>query len=202
MYVPKINEMAGFHEIADFMKRFGFATIISVQDNVPVATHLPFVVTILDNEIKIYSHFAKANPQWKDIEAGKVLVIFSEPHAYISPANYEHSLNVPTWNYIAVHVYGQVKVIEEEKEVLSILEDTIDFYEEAYKNQWNELPQTFKEKMAKGVVAFEVNISDIQAKKKLSQNKTKQEQEKIVDTLSKSINSNEKIIADYMKEAL
>ena len=202
MYIPKANEMNDTHEIVNFMKRFGFATIISVQDNIPVATHLPFTVTEKDDEIKLYSHFAKANSQWKNIEANKVLIIFSEPHAYISPNNYDQFLSVPTWNYIAVHVYGKVKIIEEQNNVLNIVETAIDNYETSYKNQWNQLPQEFKEKMLKGIVAFEINITEIQAKKKLSQNKTKQEQERIIDTLSKSFNSNEKLIAEYMNKAL
>lgn len=202
MYVPKTNEMTDIHEITDFMKRFSFATIISVQDNIPVATHLPFIVTTKNNEVKLYSHFAKANSQWKDIEANKVLVIFSEPHAYISPTNYDSFLSVPTWNYIAVHIYGQANIITEQDNVMSLLENTIDTYESAYKSQWNQLPQDFKEKMIKGIVAFEINISDIQAKKKLSQNKTKQEQERITDTLSKSMDGNEKLIAEYMNKML
>lgn len=202
MYVPKINEMTDIHEITGFMKRFSFATIVSVQDGVPVATHLPFVIGVNDNEIKLYSHFAKANLQWKNIEANEVLVIFSEPHAYISPAHYDQFLSVPTWNYIAVHVYGKAEIIREENDIIQLLENTIDNYESSYRSQWNQLPQDFKEKMLKGIVAFEVKISDIQAKKKLSQNKTKQEQERIIDTLSKSTDGNEKLIADYMNKML
>lgn len=200
MYVPKINEVTDIHEITDFMKRFSFATIVSMQNNLPVATHLPFIVSASNNKIKLYSHFAKANPQWKDIEANKVLVIFSGPHAYISPGNYDSFLSVPTWNYIAVHVYGEVKIIEEDSEVMRLLENTVDNYESSYKKQWHQLPPDFKEKMTKGIVAFEVKIWDIQAKKKLSQNKTKKEQERIIDTLSKSTDDNEKLIADYMNK--
>lgn len=111
MYVPKINEVTDIHEIVDFMKRFSFAAIVSVQNNLPVATHLPFVVIVKNDTITLYSHFAKANPQWKNIEDDTVLVIFSEPHAYISPVHYDQFLSVPTWNYISVHVYGKVKTV-------------------------------------------------------------------------------------------
>ena len=200
MYIPQINEMTDIHEITDFMKRFSFAAIVSAQDNLPVATHLPFVVAAKDSEIKLYSHFAKANPQWKNIDAVKVLVIFSEPHAYISPTNYDEFLSVPTWNYVAVHVYGQVKIISEQDEVLSLLENTIGNYESSYKSRWNELPQDFKEKMTDEIVAFEVTVSDVQAKKKLSQNKTKQEREKIINALSKSANGSEQLTAEYMRK--
>jgi transcriptional regulator len=198
MYIPQTNKMTDIHEIVNFMQRFSFATIVSVQNEMPVATHLPFVVVEKDNEIKLYSHFAKANAQQNNIESGKVLIIFSEPHAYISPTNYDQFLSVPTWNYIAVHVYGEIKIVSEQKEVVSILERTINTYESSYTTQWNQLPRDFKDKMMHGIVAFEVCVSDIQAKKKLSQNKTKKEQEKIINTLSKSADSNEKLIAEYM----
>lgn len=186
-------------EIVEFMKRFSFATIISAKDNYPVATHLPFLVTLVDDVIILTAHFAKANEQWKDIEDGDVLVIFSEPHAYISPSNYDKMLNVPTWNYISIHCYGRATIISERQRVIEILENTIDNYEPSYKKEWCGLPEEYKTGMANGIVAFEIRVDDIQAKKKLSQNKNEQEQRKIIETLSKSGDTNEKLIAEYMK---
>src|SRR3954447_14680999 len=119
MYIPKLNLMTDKGEIVDFMQRFSFATIITAKDNYPVGTHLPFVVALRDDHIILSSHFAKANDQWEDIVGNQVLVIFSEPHAYISPRNYEKELNVPTWNYIAVHAYGRATLITEQSKVLS-----------------------------------------------------------------------------------
>jgi len=145
------------------------------------------------------SHFAKSNEQWKDIETNKVLIIFSEPNAYISPKNYDKKLNVPTWNYISVHAYGEGKIITETDKVFKILESTIDNYEIDYEQQWNNLPEEYKLEMSKGIVAFEVVVTDLQAKKKLSQNKTVSEQNNIINSLSKSIDCNEKLIADYMR---
>jgi len=144
------------------------------------------------------SHFAKANEQWKDIERNKILVIFSEPHAYISPSNYEKELNVPTWNYISIHSYGKGRLITNTEKIIELLEKTIDNYEESYKRQWDSLPDDYKINMSKGIIAFEIEVVDLQAKKKLSQNKTKTEQKNIISSLSKSDNSNEKLIADYM----
>lgn len=186
-------------EIVEFMKRFSFATIITAKDNYPIATHLPFLVTRTDDHIILTSHFAKANEQWKDIENNNVLVIFSEPHAYISPQNYDKELEVPTWNYISVHSYGKAAVVTEQERVINILEKTIDNYDLSYRQQWNKLPNDYKSGMTKGIVAFEILVADIQAKKKLSQNKTDNEQRKIIDTLSNSCDTNEKLIADYMK---
>ena len=186
-------------EIVDFMQRFSFATIITAKDNLPTATHLPFLVTLQDDKIVLSSHFAKANDHWKDIENGKILVIFSEPHAYISPNNYDKVLNVPTWNYIAVHAYGQAKLITDTDQVFKLLENSINSFEESYKTQWDNLPNDYKLGMAKGIVGFEIEVTDLQAKKKLSQNKTANEQANIINSLSASTDTNEKLIADYMK---
>ena len=200
MYIPKINLATDKDEIVAFMKKFSFATIITAKDNLPIATHLPFLVTVKDDSIILTAHFAKANEQWRDIENNKALVIFSEPHAYISPKHYDTKLNVPTWNYISVHVYGQGKLITETEKAFKVLEATIDIYETSYKQQWNNLPEEYKLKMIKGIVAFEIPVTDLQAKKKLSQNKTDLEKQNIIATLSKSSDTNEQLIAEYMKE--
>jgi len=199
MYIPKLNLMTDIAEIADFMQRFSFATIITAKDNYPVATHLPFVVTLKDDTIILTSHFASANEQWKAIQDNQALVIFSEPHAYISPKHYDKELNVPTWNYIAVHAYGQATLVTEQNKVLSILENTIDYYEQSYSQQWSNLPEDYKVRMMRGIVAFEIVVTDIQAKKKLSQNKTVDEQTKIIQALSASTDSNERLTGEYMK---
>jgi transcriptional regulator len=202
MYIPKSNVLSDKEEAVAFMKRFSFGTIVTSKDNVPTATHLPFLVEMADDKIVITSHFAKANEQWKDIESCKVLVIFSEPHAYISPSNYEKEQNVPTWNYISVHAYGNGRLITNAEKVLELLEKTIDNYEEAYKKQWDALSDDYKINMSKGIVAFEVEVMDLQAKKKLSQNKTVTEQRNIIQSLSKSKHATEQQIAEYMAKEL
>src|SRR4051812_37753472 len=101
MYIPKINLIGDQEEILGFMRQFSFATIVTAKDNLPVATHLPFIVSVDGDQVTLTAHFAKANNQWADIENNQVLVIFTEPHAYISPKNYDKELNVPTWNYLS-----------------------------------------------------------------------------------------------------
>jgi transcriptional regulator len=200
MYIPKINLTTDREEIVAFMKQFSFATIITAKDSFPVATHLPFVISVKDGNVILTSHFAKANEQWADIENNKALVIFSGPHAFISPKNYDKEMNVPTWNYISIHAYGQGKIITETGKVMGVLEATIDNYETVYKQQWNNLPEAYKLKMINGIVAFEIVVTDLQAKKKLSQNRTDTEKQKIIETLSKSSDTNEKLIADFMRK--
>ena len=199
MYIPTLNLTTDKNEMILFMREFSFATIITAKNNLPAATHLPFVITIKDEKVILISHFAKANEQWKDIVEHPVLVIFSQPHAYISPTHYDSELNVPTWNYMSVHAYGQGTIITDHTQTLEILEKTIDNFESAYRPQWEKLPESYKSTMIKGIVAFEIVVTDLQGKKKLSQNKKETEKQKIIETLSKSKDTNEQWIAAYME---
>ena len=200
MYIPKHFADINKDEIVSFMTEYSFGTIITAKDNTPLATHLPFVVSQQDDVITLTSHFAKANDQWRDIEEQKVLVIFSEPHAYISPKHYESALSVPTWNYIAVHAYGRCQLVTDESEVFDVLEMMIDTYERDYAKQWNNIPIDYKVKMSKGIVAFRVIVDDISAINKLSQNKKETERRQIIDYLGNSEDSNERVIAHYMEQ--
>jgi transcriptional regulator len=200
MYIPATNKFEDLAAIVAFMQQFSFGTIINIKDNVPIATHLPFIVTKEEDSVKIVSHFALGNEQWKYLEGNKSLIIFSEPHAYISPSHYDAHESVPTWNYISVHAYGQAKIVRNEKDCLSIIEKTLLNYEPSYMKQWGELSQKYITNMMKGIVVFEMIVDDLQAKKKLSQNKTIEEQQRIIATLSKSEISVENEIASQMKQ--
>ena len=201
MYIPKLYLEEDREQIIAFMKQYSFATIVTVKDNFPTATHLPFIIQEKGDQLVLTAHFARANDQWKQILDNQILVIFSEPHAYISPRHYEKEQNVPTWNYISVHAYGKGRIIDSDAESFAALEQMIITYEEEYKVQWDRLPDTYKQKMLKGIVAFEITVTDLQAKKKLSQNKTDIEREQIIDALSKSVLTVEKEIARYMSES-
>lgn len=200
MYIPKINLLDDKQEAIAFMQRYSFATIVTVKGGVPTATHLPFVVSLRDDEIILTSHFAKANPQADELLDGNPLVIFAEPHAYISPKHYESQQSVPTWNYIAVHAYGKATLIESIEEKAKLLEQTIRFYENDYLKQWNNLSDDYKLKMMKGIVGFEIVVTGLQGKKKLSQNRSEIEKERIRNDLDKSDGSAAKAIAEYMRK--
>tara|TARA_B110000971_G_C19956586_1_gene475933 strand:+ start:627 stop:1184 length:558 start_codon:yes stop_codon:yes gene_type:complete len=180
------------------MKKFSFGTIITSDNGKPIATHLPFVITERNDEIILTSHFAKANSHSKKMQQKEVLVIFTEPHAYISPKLYDKKENVPTWNYISVHTYGTAKILESNTEVINVLEQMIKSYDTEYLNQWNGLSKDYKAKMVKGIVAFEIRINELQFKEKLSQNKSENEQNKIINNLAKSESGNEVLLAEYM----
>jgi len=198
MYIPKFNTFPNKQEVISFMRKYSFGTIITSVNNLPVATHLPFLVDERDDQIIISSHFAKANPQALDVDDHTNLVIFTEPHAYISPKNYPKEAEVPTWNYIAVHAYGKARLLQGEEEHLNLLERTIKNYEAEYFDQWQKLPHEFRSKMIKGIVGFEIVVNDLQTKSKLSQNRSEVEKENIIHSLSESPSESEREIAQYM----
>jgi transcriptional regulator len=200
MYIPSFNLLTDKQEAISFMQKYSFATIITAVNDVPEATHLPFLVKQENDKVYLLSHFAKANPQSAQIIDKTSLVIFTEPHAYISPKNYEKEENVPTWNYIAIHAYGKAVIIEEESKKAELLQHTINFYDPGYMQQWETLSDHYKSKMMKGIVAFKIEITDLQGKQKLSQNRTEQERENIISSLSQSTDTNEKEIAAYMSK--
>ncbi|QQQ28993.1 FMN-binding negative transcriptional regulator [Chryseobacterium indoltheticum] len=139
MYIPKAFRFDDRSEIVDFMKRYSFGTIVTNKHNLPIATHLPFHIECSKEKMILSSHFAVANEQAKYIEDSTSLVIFTEPHAYISPSNYEKIESVPTWDYISVHAYGNAKIITDADVKLKELEKVISFYEPSYLKQWDEL---------------------------------------------------------------
>jgi transcriptional regulator len=199
MYTPKHFQLNNEQEAIGFMQRYSFATIVTATNNVPFATHIPFLVEQREGRIILASHFAKANPQAAEIIGKDVLVIFTEPHAYISPKHYEKETNVPTWNYIAVHAYGKPSILPEGEETADLLARMISNYETDYLAQWNGLPDEYKQRMMKGIVAFEIMVDDLQGKQKLSQNRSEVEKENIINALSKSSDTTEAEIGKYME---
>jgi transcriptional regulator len=201
MYMPSFNRFEDRQEIIAFIQRYSFATIVTVMNDIPVATHLPFLVKEENDKLLLRSHFAKANPQANQVFDKTSLVIFTEPHAYISPSNYETEKVVPTWNYIAVHAYGKAALIESMDQKAELLKHTIETFEAAYFKQWESLPDDYRSRMMNGIVAFEMEVTDLQAKKKLSQNRTETEKENIIHSLENSTDTNEREIAAYMKKS-
>jgi transcriptional regulator len=198
MYIPKHFQLNDYQESISFMQKYSFATIVTILNGVPEATHLPFLVEQRGGQLVLISHFAKANPQALAVFNETSLVIFTEPHAYISPSNYEKEQNVPTWNYLAIHAYGKATLIDDKPQVAHLLEKMIGFYEAAYREQWDKLPDDYKQKMMNGITAFEIVVDNLQGKNKLSQNRTEIEQENIIVSLSNSADNNELGIAAYM----
>jgi transcriptional regulator len=151
--------------------------------------------------ITLHAHMAKANDQWRDFsEERELLVIFQEPHAYVSPGHYETAHNVPTWNYVAVHLYGHASVLEGDEEKLQALERLIREHDEDYFRRWKELPRAYINAKLGGIVAFRIDATRIEARFKLSQDRTEQERRNIIDKFATSDDSLVSEIGELMKE--
>jgi len=200
MYIPSHFQIEKEEVLYDIIEKNSFATLVSGHNGVPFATHLPL---IMDKDKKcLYGHFARPNPQWQDIKDQNVLAIFQGPHCYISPSWYETKTAVPTWNYVSVHVYGQVKFIGAE-ELMNSLHDMVLIYEQPNSSyQLDQVDANFIEGMTKGIVGFKINIDKMEGKAKLSQNHSTQRQELVIQRLEQSLNEDDRKIASFMKENL
>jgi len=198
MYLPKPFQITDDNESIAFMQRYSFATLVNTINGVPVATHLPFVVKQEANQLILSSHLALANPQSQQLLGNTSMVIFAEPHAYIAPKLYEKDLNVPTWNYIAVHAYGKAYIVTDVAAQLQALEQMINSYDADYLKQWETLPMDYKLKMAKGIIVFNITVTDLQGKKKLSQNRSDADFRSVADAMVHSNDVNAKTLGNYM----
>jgi len=168
------------------MERYSFATLVTCADGQLIASHLPFVI---DPERRVLkAHMARANDQWQAFnEAQEVLVIFQGPHAYVTPSWYEpDSYNVPTWNYAVVHAYGLPRIIDNPVEVYQLIRELVDFNEAGFENPWQVEAFAVYEQRLLAVVAFEIEITRLEGKYKLSQNRNDADQQHVVDGLSGS----------------
>jgi transcriptional regulator len=199
VYTTKSFEVTEKETIYDFIENNSFAILFSQKGDKPVATHLPL---LLDrDEGCLYGHMARENPQWTNIES-EVLVVFSGAHAYISPTWYETRQSVPTWNYVAVHVYGNLELIEDSKSLMQILDASVRYYESGKPNAWDmsKADLNYIDHMSKSIVGFKIQISGIEGKWKLSQNRTKEIQERVVNALELQEDDNSRQIAKLMRE--
>lgn len=201
MYIPKHFKIDDESTIYDLIEKYSFATLFSQHKGEPCATHLPLILNKSDNAL--YGHFALPNEQWRDAENQQILVIYQGPHSYISPSWYETMKAVPTWNYVSIHVYGKLEIIEDQKVILDSLNDMVKKYESpdsAY--NLSDVDPNFIEGMSKGIVAFRINITKIEAKAKLSQNHPVERQELIIKQLENTSNQENIQVASLMKKNL
>jgi transcriptional regulator len=184
VYIPEHFRVRDHADALAFMRTNPFTILVSSTDEGPFATHLPLVIRENGDQLVLRGHVAKANPHWRYLEQQpNCLTIFHGPHAYISPENYTTRENVPTWNYGAVHVYGNARVSAAPEDLLSILHELIPMFEQPYAAQWAELAEAYRTRMLSHIVGFEIAVTKIEAKFKLSQNRTKEEQQNVIDSL-------------------
>jgi transcriptional regulator len=185
MYIPRHFELDDEGAVRQILEDYGFAMLVTAEDGVAEATHLPLIHDPSPSpQGRLLGHVARANGQRQQIEGAaeenrEVLAIFQGPHSYVSPNDYGPSpamgpATVPTWNYLAVHVYGVPRPMTEAEDVSALLHRLTARHEASRARAWSpsELDSEMMRRMLRGVFAFEIAITRIQAKAKLSQNRT------------------------------
>ena len=180
MYSPKFNQVADRSILIEAMQAYSFAILFGPHGGTEatsgaVATHIPLVVKDQCEHGLIEGHFAKANRHWQALAGRETLVVFPGPHSYVSPTNYTDPLSVPTWNYIAIHAYGTLELVEDEAGKDALLAGLIAAHEPAFAEKWRRMPDGFRRTMLAGIQGFRIPIARIEGKFKISQNRDPQE---------------------------
>ncbi len=205
MYIPPSFLETDPTKLHDFMERHSFATLISSHDGEPVASHLPL---LLDRAVgqhgRLIGHMARANSHWQSASGQRVLAIFHGPHAYVSPGWMEAQNVVPTWNYVTVHAYGTLRLIEDRDRLRDIVRRTVETYEANRATPWSMLqPEAeFIDKLLAAIVGFEIDIDRLEGKWKLNQNHPAERREQIIRGLLETERHDETQIAELMKASM
>lgn len=201
MYIPKRFKVDNEEEIWSFLKQHTFATLVTTDKGRPIATHIPVIVKRRGEEIVVSGHWAYGNRQWRTLnEAQETLIIFQGPHAYISSSWYEEQ-QVPTWNYQSVHLYGNVS-LQTQDELIDDLKTLLLTYEHHRKHPvlWETLSPELLERELKGIVGFKLNVTEIQATYKMSQNRNDKDYANIITQLHQESSPDAHQVAQEMKK--
>lgn len=188
MYIPKSFSQTDLDILHAFMQKYNFATLVSQVENELTATHLPLMLDSTRGEYgTLLGHMAKANSHWKSLFQREVLVMFQGPHTYISPSWYDTHPSVPTWNYTVVHAQGTPQIVEDPTAVKGMLEQLVNYHEAGFSQPWTmDLPDEYMHKMLQSIVAFEIPITRLEGKFKLSQNRSEADQARVAAALAES----------------
>jgi transcriptional regulator len=200
MYIPELYKNENQQDIQNFIRQNGFGILVNQTNGKLWATHIPLLLEEKDGKQVLVGHVSKENPQAESFKTNdEVLAVFSGVHTYISSSWYDHE-NVPTWNYLAVHVYGKVKLhtLEEGIEALKRLVDKYESKSEKPVRVEGLSKKTMLQ--ARGIVSFEIEITAIEAKKKLSQNRDDKNYKTIISELEKTNDSQAIAVAEEMKK--
>jgi transcriptional regulator len=205
MYIPKPFHVGDPQILHEFIDSNSFATLVSTIDGKPFATHLPLLFDRASSAHgMLLGHVARSNPQWHAFDGKQeALAIFQGPHAYVSPSWYATSPAVPTWNYTAVHVYGVPQVIDDESTLSDLLDRLIACYEAGMPRPWpGVLPADFRVNLMRGIVGFAMNIERIEGKFKLSQNRSHEDQRRVIERLEMSADPVAKALGELARKHL
>jgi transcriptional regulator len=202
VYSPAYNRLEDRAELLEFMRANSFVLLVTGTGGTLHASHLPATVHEDGGQIRIDMHMARNNPQWQEFFDDEVMVVFSGPHAYVSPRWYEDQERVPTWNYAAVHAYGMPKLIEDKVEKHASQRRLIEAMDPAWLPKFDALRPQYVEQMLDGIVNFQVTVTRTETRWKLSQNRSRREQELIAAQLERSDDSTERALAALTRKHL
>jgi transcriptional regulator len=202
MYSPPYNRIEKRAEVVEFMRASAFPILITGAGGVLHASHLPVLIFEKVDQIVIDMHMAKNNPQWNEFFDDEALVVFSGPHAYVSPRWYEEEERVPTWNYAAVHAYGVPEIISDKEAKHASQRRLVERLDPQWLPKFDSLRQEYVDMMLDGIVNFSIPVSRLETRWKLSQNRSRREQELIAAALDKSADSTERALAALTRKHL
>ena len=202
MYSPTYNQIEKRAEIVDFMRANSFALLVTGTGGALHGSHLPVMVQERGGAMVLDMHMAKNNPQWKEFFDDEVMVVFFGPHAYVSPRWYEEKERVPTWNYAAVHAYGVPKIIEDEAAKHASQRRLVAAMDPQWLPKFDALRPQYVKSMLEGIVNFELAVTRLETRWKLSQNRGRREQELIIAELERSNDCAERALAALTRKHL
>lgn len=180
LYQPAHFEVVDRATLVALMREQPLATLVSVSSGEPGFTHLPLEVEQRGDGLRLLGHVARANPHWSQwVDGAAVTAIFRGPDGYVSPRWYSSREAVPTWNYIVVHACGRIAVTDDSEAKERILKALIDRHDPAYRAQWDELGEEYREKMKRAIVGLSIEVDRLEGKFKLSQNRPAQDRRRV-----------------------
>lgn len=213
MYTPPHFRVDDPAEIRRFMLAHSFATLVAMDGGGIEATHVPLLWSeepllgcAADAAARGYliGHVARLNPLWKMLVADpRCLAIFTGPHAYVSPNYYVNSELIPTWLYTALHASGMAALSEDPLYLRSLLDRLTAHYESGFPVPWSpaRLSPGRMEQLLGNIVAVQIAVHKIEAKYKLDQPRKPEDREGVIAALAQSCDSNERAIAERMRES-
>jgi len=202
MYSPPYNRIEARAEVLDFLRANNFALLVTGTGGTLHGSHLPVMITEREGGVVLDMHMAKNNAQWKEFFDDEVMVVFFGPHAYVSPRWYEETERVPTWNYAAVHAYGIPRVIDDPEQKHASQRRLVAAMDPQWLPKFDALRPEYVKAMLEGIVNFEVTVTRLETRWKLSQNRSRRERELIAEALERSGDSTERALASLTRRHL